>query len=174
MHWVTRSHLHLDRVATPWLIHRFVDPDATFGFAPWGEAPAEEQGVVVFGFPGIELSSHDAGGTTFAKVLRRYALDDPALERMERIVAAGVRHALGHDPAPDESEDETMLGAALDRLGVGLGVAFDDAEHLERAMGLYEAVYVLCRIAALPEDIPAQAPGSLPARIAFLRSALTT
>jgi hypothetical protein len=172
MQWVTRAHLHLDRVATPWLIRRFVDPDAEFIFLEWDEQPPENAGLIPFGMPGIELSSHDERGTTFAKVMRRYALRDIALVRMERIVAAGVRHALGHEPPADETSDDRMLGAALDLLGSGLGVAFEDADHLRHGIGLYEGLYALCQVQELPVSVTAGMPGTLPARIEYLRAAL--
>jgi hypothetical protein len=178
MRWMTLAHVHLDRVAAPWLITRFVDPEAEFSYLEWGldgELPTAElaarvpEGVTPVGIPGVELGLHDAEGSCFSKVLRRYALDDPALWRMERLIAAGVRHAFGQPPAADETAGETTLGAALDELGTALGVVFDDADHLHHAMALYDAVYAHCQIASLPPGTLDGAPRLPPLRTPFLR-----
>lgn len=180
MRWATLSHVHLDRVAAPWLIRRFVDPDATFEFVDWGadgQLPTAASitappGACPVGMPGVELGLHDADGTCFAKVLRVHGLTDPALRRMERIVAAGVSHALGTAPNADETEEERVLGSALDTIGAALGVAFDDAEHLDRALPLYDAIYLHCRVAELPAEVRDAAPWLPPQRTPFLRQAL--
>jgi hypothetical protein len=181
MRWMTLAHIHLDRVAAPWLITRFVDPDAEFSYLEWGldgELPGSElaaqvpAGTTPVGIPGVTLGLHDSDGSCFAKVLRHHGLEDPALWRMERLVSAGVRHAFGQPPAADETAEESMLGAALDELGTALGVAFDDAEHLERALGLYDAVYTLCQIRELSPDTLAGAPRLPPLRTPYLREAI--
>src|SRR3954447_17191773 len=104
MRWVTLSHVHLDRSASPWLIKRYVDPDATFEFVEWGldgriPQPGDidvPQGATPFAIPGAELGLHDADGTCFLKIMRRYDLEqDTGLVAFERLVAAGVRHTFG-------------------------------------------------------------------------------
>jgi hypothetical protein len=181
MRWSTLSHIHLDRVAACWLIRRFVDPDARFTYVEWGldgHRPGPEllasvpAGDTAVGIPGARLGLHDENGTCFAKVLRAYGLEDPALWSVEQIVAAGVRHALG-TPAPDgETEEERTLGAAMDMLGAAYGVAFDDAEHLELALPLYDALYTHCQTRQLPEPILKAAPSLPPLRTRYLREAL--
>lgn len=181
MKWATLAHIHLDRVAAPWLIRRFVDPDAEFSYIEWGldgELPGPDlaarvpPGTTPVGIPGVELGLHDAEGSCFSKVLRHHSLDDPALWRMERLVAAGIRHAFGQPPATGESDEETALGTALDEFGTALGVVFDDAEHLERALGLYDAVYAHCQIRELPAEALTDAPRLPPLRTPFLRRAI--
>src|SRR5277367_3571989 len=123
MLWATRRHLHLDRVATAWLIARFIDPDPRFAFVEaLDDVP---HAATPFGFAGVELSSHDSEGTTFAKAMRCHRLDDDALELLERMVAEGVRHALRQDGVDDGSEVRS-IAVALDGIGVGMGVLFDD------------------------------------------------
>lgn len=182
MQWVTLGHVHLDRVAAPWLVARFVDPEAEFAFVAWGEdgaLPGPEllaqvpDGATPLGMPGADLGLHDEHGSCFAKVLRRYELDDPALWRMERLVAAGIRHAFGKPPAADETAEETAIGLALDELGSAFGVICDDAEHLAHAFPMYDAVYALCRIAALPDDVRDAAPFLPPQRGPYLREQLS-
>jgi hypothetical protein len=165
--WATRGHLHLDRVATAWLVLRFVDPDATFVYVEGpGDVPA---GATAFGMPGVELSGHDAAGTTFAKVLRRYELDDPALPLVERMVAEGVRHALRHDSA-DTDPEARAIGVALDGIGIGMGVLYDDDALLRASLPLYDALYVLGQALTLPPaQREAMPPGPPAARSAFLR-----
>ena len=51
MKWVTRDHVHMDRVACPWLIKRFVDKDAEFGFVPFGSDVPAPEGTIAFGLP---------------------------------------------------------------------------------------------------------------------------
>lgn len=181
MRWMTLAHIHLDRVAAPWLIIRFVDPDAEFSYLEWGldgRLPTAElaaqvpPGTTPVGIPGVTLGLHDGDGSCFSKVLRHHGLDEPALWRMERIIAAGVRHAFGKPPAPDESDEETTLGTALDELGTALGVCFDDADHLANALGLYDAVYAHCQIRELSPDTIADAPFLPPLRTPFLRRAI--
>jgi hypothetical protein len=181
MRWSTLSHIHLDRVAACWLIRRFVDPDARFTYVEWGldgHRPRPEllasvpAGDTAVGIPGARLGLHDENGTCFAKVLRAYELEDPALWSMERIIAAGVSHALG-TPTPDgETEEERTLGAALDMLGAAYGVAFDDAKHLELALPLYDALYTHCQTRQLPEAVFTAAPSLPPLRTPYLRQAL--
>lgn len=172
MRWATRSHLHLDRVATSWLILRFVDPEAEIAFLDWDQDPPDgPDAPILFGIPGVELSSHDDGGTAFAKVMRAHDIDDPVLARIERIVNVGVRHALEREPAPDQTEEEGTLGAALDYLGEGLGMGPDEA-HLEAATFVYDGLYTLFQIRLLPDEVRAQAPARHPARIAYLRQAI--
>ena len=181
MRWATLSHLHLDRVAACWLIRRFVDPDAQFTFVEWGldgRRPGPEllasvpAGDTAVGIPGARLGLQDENGTGFAKVLRAYELTDPALWGMERIVAAGVRHALRTPASDGETEEERTLGAAMDMLGAAYGVAFDDAEHLEHALPLYDALYTHCRTRQLPDAFLAAAPSLPPLRTPYLRAAL--
>jgi hypothetical protein len=180
LRWVTLAHVHLDRVASPWLIRRFVDTTAQFEFVEWGmdgKLPDSArlqvpEGATPIGMPGVKLGLHDENGSCFYKILRAYGLDDPALWRMERIVAAGISNALGTPARPDRTEEERVLGVALDLLGTALGVAFDDAEHLEHAMALYDAVYEHCRMRELPQEVLAGAPKLPPQRTPYLREAL--
>lgn len=180
MRWATLAHVHLDRVASPWLVRRFVDPAAEFEFVEWGldgklPDPARLQipeGATPIGIPGAELGLHDENGSCFQKVLRAYDLEDPALWRMERILAAGISDALGTPKRPDETQEEHTLGTALNQLGTAFGVAFDDAEHLEHAMPLYDAVYEHCRMRELPDDVLGGAPKLPPLRTPYLREAL--
>jgi hypothetical protein len=168
MKWVTYGHLHLDRVATPWLILRFVDPDAEITFIDRGNEADAPDGAIGFGIPGSAFGPHDAG-TAFRKVMRGYDVRDPAVDLVERIVAAGVRHALEIEPPGDQTEEESVLGAALDRLGQGLAIAFDDADHLAAALPLYDAIYANCRVRLLPSDVMSEAPAGAIERVDFLR-----
>ncbi len=89
MLWVTRSHVHVDRVACPWLIRRFVDSDAEFLFVPKNQVEdvATSRGGTPFDIPGVELGHHD-GKCSFEAILAKYDLTDPGLQRLARIVHA--------------------------------------------------------------------------------------
>lgn len=94
MKWVTKNFVHLDRVACPWLIKRFVDNEAQFSFVPWDKQDEVPSDAIPFALDGADLGPHDAEGTTFAKVLKKYSLKDPALDDIARIIAAGVKEGL--------------------------------------------------------------------------------
>jgi hypothetical protein len=75
MRWCTVENIHLDRVASLWLIRRHVDPGAEFGFVLRGTRPDEVPAAAVpVGIPGAELGPHDEAGTCFAKIARAYQL----------------------------------------------------------------------------------------------------
>src|SRR5687768_15568238 len=94
--WVTRDHVHMDRVASPWLIKRFIDTSAEFGFLPFGNEFPLPEGAIPFAIPGVELGPHDAAGSTFRKLMNHYNLDDPALVMMAEVVESGVTHVFHH------------------------------------------------------------------------------
>lgn len=172
MRWVTRSHLHLDRAATPWLIRRFVDPDASFEFVGWGQDVELPDGAIPFGVPGVELGAHDEHGTTFGKVRRRYGLDDPALVELEALVAAGVRWALRIEAPAEQSSTQTALGRALDGLGRGMAVFTDDAAIVEVTLPVFDAFYVYCQMTTAPREVRAEVPQDPDARRAYWRARL--
>ena len=92
MKWVTRSHVHVDRVACPWLISRFVDSDAEFLFVPKNqvERVVKDTGTIPFDAPNVELG-HKDGKCSFESIIEKYGLTDPGLLRLAKIVhAAGV------------------------------------------------------------------------------------
>jgi hypothetical protein len=172
MLWTTRSQLHLDRAACVWLVRRFIDPHAEFAFVGWEDQPPTGPDAPSFGIPGCGVGAHDASGTAFIKLARRHALDDPALAAMDRIIASGVADALGTEPPPDQTEEERLMGVALNRLGSALSVAYDDHSHVDAAVRIYEGVHAMCQVGALSPEQRAQVPRRPPARVAYLRQAI--
>ena len=146
MKWVTRDYVHLDRVASPWLIKRFIDAQAEFVFVPWDGSVAPPADAIPFGLPGAELGPHDAQGTTFQKILKKYALDDPALERMGRVIACGVDYVVhGFRPAADDTEGQIAVGL----LSISEGMIYratDDAGVLATTFPVYDALYADLRV----------------------------
>jgi hypothetical protein len=138
MKWVTRSHVHVDRVACPWLITRFIDSEAEFRFAPKDEvlAVAEREGAIPFDSPGVELT-HDGDLCSFDVIIRKYRLTDPALLRLARIVNA----------ADTDRFERDAVAAGLEAIAVGYSLRFpDDLENLERQFAVYDALYAWCRL----------------------------
>lgn len=99
MQWVTRENVGIDRMASAWLIARFIDPHAHFTFIPERSAPSAPALAEAFDIPGVRLS-HRRGHCTFHTILREYHQQDPILERMAHIVdqADTIQEAL-LDPA---------------------------------------------------------------------------
>jgi hypothetical protein len=89
MKWITRSHVHVDRVACPWLITRFIDSEAEFLFVPKSEIDkvAKEAGAIPFDAPGVELGHHE-GRCSFESIILKYDLKDAGLLRLAKIVHA--------------------------------------------------------------------------------------
>lgn len=139
MKWITRSHVHVDRVACPWLIVRFIDSEADFLFAPKSQVVriAEETGAIPFDTPGVELGHHE-GRCSFESIILKYDLNDPALVRMAKIVhAADVAEDIGTDP----------FARGLEAIASGYSLRYpDDQENLLHQFEVYDALYAWCRL----------------------------
>jgi hypothetical protein len=139
MIWITRSHVHVDRVACPWLITRFVDSDAEFLFVPKNqiEKVAKEIGAIPFDAPGVELGHRD-GRCSFESIILKYDLKDPGLLRLAKIVhAADVSEDIDSDP----------IARGLEAIASGYSLRFpDDLENLEGQFEVYDALYAWCRL----------------------------
>src|SRR5947199_10097707 len=87
MNWVTRERPKVDRVARPWLLKRFVDPEAEFLYAPNDRVMevAERENATPFDVPNVELGHHGAD-CSFDAIIKKYGLNQPGLEEMARIV----------------------------------------------------------------------------------------
>ena len=141
MKWVTRDYVHLDRVASPWLIKRFVDPDAIFMFVPWGAEDPRPADAIPLALPGAELGPHDASGTTFQKILAKYKLADPALQRLGTVIAKGVDYVL-HDFRPAAGDTDGQIAVGLLAVAEGMLLLHtDDARVLETSFVVYDALY---------------------------------
>ena len=127
MLWVTRPHPHIDRTACAWLIRRFVDRDAVFGFAPDPDG-ARELGGTPFDMRGVELGHHD-GRCSFETILFKYGLADPALHEMATMV---------HDADLDDDKFRSPEAPGLDAVIRGLGMVIEDDHEL---LGLTDQVY---------------------------------
>jgi hypothetical protein len=141
MLWITRSHVHVDRVACPWLITRFIDSNAEFLFVPKSQIDqvAEETGGIPFDAPGVELGHHE-GHCSFESILLKYELTDAALLRLAKIVhAADVAEDIDRDP----------IARGLEAIASGYSLRFpDDLENLEHQFGVYDALYAWCKLDA--------------------------
>jgi hypothetical protein len=138
MKWITRSHVHVDRVACPWLIARFIDSDAEFLFVPKSRVLeiAEREGALPFDTPGAAFH-HREDLCTFDVLIQEYGLTDQALLRLAQIVNAADTDHLDRDP----------LAAGLEAIAVGFSIRFpDDRENLARQFDVYDALYAWCRL----------------------------
>ena len=139
MKWVTRSHVHVDRVACPWLISRFVDNQAEFLFVPGSQVKkvAADSGAIPFDVGDVELR-HLEGRCSFEAILLKYELKDPALQRLAKIVHSA-------DVAADIDKDPIARG--LEAIAVGYSVRYpDDEENLSHQFEVYDALYAWCRL----------------------------
>jgi hypothetical protein len=139
MLWVTRSHVHVDRVACPWLITRFIDSEADFLFVPVSqiEKVVAETGAIPFDAPGVELGHHE-GRCSFESIILKYGLKEPGLLRLAKIVhAADVGEDIDTDP----------IGRGLEAIASGFSLRFpEDNENLAHQLDVYDALYAWCRL----------------------------
>lgn len=175
MKWVTRDHVHMDRVACPWLIRRFVDPQAEFLFVPFGTATVPPAGAIPFALPGAELGPHDASGSTFRKILWKYAIKDRALERLADIINSGIVHVfsqLDHGYT-DVAALKYPEGIGLDALSQGMMyIADSDSDDIEKSMIIYDALYAFCRAKLLETEKPELLKHPFPQRWDAIKSEL--
>ena len=135
MKWVTREGAKTDRVACPWLIKKFVDPEAEFVFLP---SDTDWQAItdgIVYDVPGCELGHHGAE-CSFDAIIKRYQLDDPALRALARIVRAA--------DTPDKSW--APEGVGLEAIADGFRrIARDDHDNMAKQFAVYDALYAHCQ-----------------------------
>jgi hypothetical protein len=137
MKWVTRERPKVDRIACPWLIHRFLDPKAEFLFVPADQVRqvAERERAIPFDVPDVELGHHGPR-CSFDAILDRHGLDDPGLRRLALIVR-------GADTA---DKDLTPESRGLEAIARGFGLVYtDDQQQLAAELPVYDALYAWCR-----------------------------
>ena len=151
MKWVTREYVHVDRTACPWLIKKFIDPEAEFIFAPTEkiEEIVKTQGAIPFDAPGVKLGHRD-GKCSFETIIEEYKLEDPALHELAKIV---------------HSADTRDTGLAPEGIGLNAimtGARFnvrDDFEAVEKAAYVYDALYSYCKYRLLREKYKEELEG---------------
>ena len=135
MKWITRSGVKVDRVACPWLIKKFIDPDAEFVFLPHETDWASVQDGTVYDVPNCELGHHGED-VSFDSILRKNELADPALRLLEEIVRAADSHPSKPHPA---GEGLRWVAHGFSALGLS------DHEILAREFVVYDALYAECQ-----------------------------
>ena len=139
MKWITREHVKVDRVACPWLIRKFVDPDAEFIFVPTAKVmdEAKRLNAIPYDVKNVELGHHGRECSLEA-ILKKYNLiSDPALVLLGKIVnGADTENTLYHQPE----------GPGLEAIADGFRhLGFDDDHALNAAEWIvYDALYAYC------------------------------
>ncbi len=140
MKWVTRSHVHVDRVACPWLISRFIDVEAEFLFVPASqiEKVVKETGAIPFDAPGVELGHDSEGRCSFESIINKYGLKEPGLLRLAQIV---------HSADVEKDIDKDPIARGLEAIASGYSLRFpEDLENLEHQFEVYDGLYAWCRL----------------------------
>ena len=131
MKWVTREHVHVDRVACPWIIKRFIDKDAEFIFVPRDTDPATITEGTPFDMKGVELGHH-GNKCSFDAFVEKYNIQDLAVKEIQKIV----------NQADTNPENPSPLAIALDVFARGYRLICEtDHETLEKEFYLYDALY---------------------------------
>jgi hypothetical protein len=139
--FVTREKAKVDRIACPWLIRRFVDPDAEFLFVPKDQVieVAKKEGATPFDSPGAELHHYQENGeerVSFDAVVRKYGLADPAVLDLAEI----VRGADASLPSPRPES------AGLEAMALGFRqISKDDHDNMAKQFPAYDALYAYCQ-----------------------------
>ena len=139
MKWTTRERVKVDRVACPWLIKKFIDPQAEFLFVPSDSVMvvARREEAIPFDVLEVELGHHD-GKSSFEAIVRKYQIEDPAISLLAEIVH-------GADVAQDlygraEAPGLKAIAEGFRHLGFN-----DDNEILAHEFIVYDALYAYCR-----------------------------
>jgi rhodanese-related sulfurtransferase len=135
--WVTRERPKIDRIACPWLIRRFIDPNAEFIYVPKDQvlAVARKTGATPYDIDGVEFT-HEGERCSFDTILRIYEIRDAALDHLATIVRGADTSR--HDLSPQ--------CGGLFAISLGLSANFpDDHEMLTHGMVIYDALYTWCR-----------------------------
>jgi hypothetical protein len=148
MQWVTRARPKVDRVACPWLIKRFVDPEAEFIYVPAEEVMtfAAPTGAIPYDVPNVELGHHGPE-CAFDAILKTNKVTDPALQRLAPIVR-------GADTA---DKDLTPESRGLEAIADGFRRLYDDDhERLTAEWVVYDALYTYCQALVASDVVPHQ------------------
>jgi hypothetical protein len=138
MKWVTREHPKTDRIACPWLIRKFIDPNAEIVYLPRDDVLvyAERKGAISFDAPGARYTHRD-GKCSFETLVEEYAIDDPAIAVVARIV---------HGADVSEDRDATPQSRGLEAIADGFALLeLDDQRQLELELPVYDALYAWAR-----------------------------
>ena len=128
--WITRPRPGVDRMASAWLIRRFIDPESRFGFA--SDPDSLPPGAVAFDMFGVEFS-HQGDGCTFETLCGVFGIRGPAISRLKAIV-----HDLDLKDERFDALDAPTVGAVIE----GLQLAYaDDAALLAQGMTLFDSLY---------------------------------
>jgi hypothetical protein len=138
MKWVTRERPKTDRIACPWLIKSFIDPDAEFLYVPTDQVLdiAEREGAHSFDAPGATYTHRDAL-CSFEVLVEEYEIDDPAVQLLARIVHGA-----------DVSDDRDATPESRGLLAVAEGfhlLELGDHRQLELSLPVYDALYAWCK-----------------------------
>jgi len=138
--WITRKNIKVDRVACPWLIRRFVDPEAEFLFANEDELlrSAQAENAIPFDAPRVpEVKlNHRGNQCSFEAIIADYDLTAPGLARLALIARAA-----------DIKEQESVAAEGMGLRAIAEGFAameLSDEERLARGFPIYDALYDYC------------------------------
>jgi len=135
MKWITREKVKVDRVACPWLIQKFIDPEAEFVFLPADTNWSSVTQGIVYDVPNCELG-HQGEDVSFDSILKKYQLNDPALHLLAEIVRAADSH-----PSMPHRAGEGLRWIAHGSSALGLS----DRDILSREFIVYDALYAECQ-----------------------------
>jgi hypothetical protein len=133
MKWITRERPKIDRIACPWLIKNFADPDAEFIYVPKDRVfeKAAELDAIPYDLPGAEYT-HVGEYCTFDYIVKKFNISDPAVVQIAAIVRG----------ADTDRFDLAPQSAGLWAISAGLSYNFkDDYEMLAIGMKIYDALY---------------------------------
>jgi hypothetical protein len=140
MQWVTRENASVDRIACPWLIRRFIDPEAEFLFVPKDDVltVSEREGAQSFDAVGATYTHRD-GKCSFDVLVEEFNLTgDPAIVRLAEIV---------HAADVSEDIDSSPEGRGLSAIAHGFALLHgtDDHRKIELETPMYDALYAWCQ-----------------------------
>jgi hypothetical protein len=133
MKWITRQRPKIDRIACPWLIKNFVDPEAEFIYVPKEQVfeQAAKLEAIPYDIPGAEYA-HYGEECTFDYIVKKHQLTDPAISELARIVRG----------ADTDRFDLAPQAAGLWAISAGLSYNLrDDHQMLETGLKVYDALY---------------------------------
>ena len=152
MKWVTRAHVHVDRVACPWLIRRFIDSKAEFKFVVWPGTALNAGDCTPFDFPDMDIPlTHHEGKCTFEVLIDHYGLQDPVLSEMAAII---------HGADVEKDIDKTPEAQGVELMLSGLAFVSDnDQQALERGFIICDSIYAGLLLRTLRQKMKSKTEG---------------